>query len=460
MLKHGGSEDDAFLKLAFDPAMSNERKKWLDKGLMDSKINNKVFSSDFIPNSQTQSMTFSDFFSTDYLQCHIDTAKQHMASGNDGLTKIQRKILATFFALSDGYQLTVSQLAGVVSKKMKYQSSETVIEDSIIKMCQNSVGTNNLNLLTPVGQFGSRNNNRNVTADPRYIAATLSPLARLVYPEKDDLILKSQSDNFFGVEPESYSSIIPMILVNGSSRLCAGYKSIVPSYCPRILAVNIKRMILKQETLPLAPKYKGFQGSIQQVGKCVIIFGVAARLSETTFEITELPISTNTEKYKLEVLDRLRENGFISGYTENHTNESVRFVVKLPAESFQKALDNGFYFTFRLITFLHPSFIMLNQEGHLVTFDNPQEVCQDFYYQRQQLYKKRKQYYEEELQTKVTFFDNQIRFLQEINDNIIKLDNVNFEEVTKQLVTRHYDSDPIKLWSSLDKNGKSKVIFC
>jgi DNA gyrase/topoisomerase IV subunit A len=50
---------------------------------------------------------------------------------------------------------------------------------TIINLAQNFVGSNNLNLLQPIGQFGTRLHGGKDAASPRYIFTMLSPLARL-----------------------------------------------------------------------------------------------------------------------------------------------------------------------------------------------------------------------------------------------------------------------------------------
>lgn len=60
---------------------------------------------------------------------------------------------------------------------------------AIIAMAQNFVGSNNLNLLMPNGQFGTRNEGGRDSASPRYVFTQLNPLTRLLFPEVDDHIV-------------------------------------------------------------------------------------------------------------------------------------------------------------------------------------------------------------------------------------------------------------------------------
>ncbi|CAN0494724.1 unnamed protein product, partial [Scytosiphon promiscuus] len=50
----------------------------------------------------------------------------------------------------------VVQLAGYVSEHSAYHHGEVSLNGTITAMAQNYTGSNNLNLLTPGGQFGTR----------------------------------------------------------------------------------------------------------------------------------------------------------------------------------------------------------------------------------------------------------------------------------------------------------------
>ncbi|KAJ1496186.1 DNA topoisomerase [Baffinella frigidus] len=66
---------------------------------------------------------------------------------------------------------------------------------AIIGMAQTFVGSNNINLLMPNGQFGTRLQGGSDAASPRYIFTLLSQMARIMFHENDDPILKYQTDD-------------------------------------------------------------------------------------------------------------------------------------------------------------------------------------------------------------------------------------------------------------------------
>ena len=220
---------------------------------------------------------------------------------------------------------------------------------TIINLAQNFVGSNNLNLLQPLGQFGTRLCGGKDAASPRYIFTMLSPLTKKIFNSDDDHGLKFLSEDNLKIEPEWYCPIIPLILVNGCEGIGTGYSTSVPNHDPREVVENLKRMMNGLEPLPMvselniqypgtswlvylhstvvkltskakimwcmylcleflvefqAPKYKQFRGTIAHVTPAKYsVYGNIARLSSTTLEITELPIRKWTQDYKESVLE-------------------------------------------------------------------------------------------------------------------------------------------------------------
>jgi DNA topoisomerase-2 len=56
-------------------------------------------------------------------------------------------------------------------------------------MAQNFVGSNNINLLQPIGQFGNRYLGNKGAASPRYIHTKLSDITHLIFNKHDELVL-------------------------------------------------------------------------------------------------------------------------------------------------------------------------------------------------------------------------------------------------------------------------------
>ena len=126
---------------------------------------------------------------------------------------------------------------------------------TIINLAQNFVGSNNLNLLQPLGQFGTRLCGGKDAASPRYIFTMLSPLTKKIFNSDDDHGLKFLSEDNLKIEPEWYCPIIPLILVNGCEGIGTGYSTSVPNHDPREVVENLKRMMNGLEPLPMVSEW-------------------------------------------------------------------------------------------------------------------------------------------------------------------------------------------------------------
>ena len=111
----------------------------------------------------------------------------------------------------------MAQLAGYVSEHSAYHHGEASLQSTIINMAQNFVGSNNINLLSPNGQFGTRLQGGKDAASARYIFTCLSPITRYLFHEADDKLLSYLEDDGQAVEPRWYMPVLPTCPVNGAN---------------------------------------------------------------------------------------------------------------------------------------------------------------------------------------------------------------------------------------------------
>lgn len=93
---------------------------------------------------------------------------------------------------------------------------------TIVNLAQDYVGGNNMNLLMPNGQFGTRDQGGKDHAAARYIFTELAPITRSVFPIADDNLMKYQMEDGKVIEPDWYMPVLPMILVNGAEGIGTG----------------------------------------------------------------------------------------------------------------------------------------------------------------------------------------------------------------------------------------------
>ena len=266
----------------------------------------------------------------------------------------------------------------------------------MIGMAQNFVGSNNLNLLEPEGQFGTRLQGGKDAASPRYIFTNLTKLARTVFHPHDDPILTYLSDDGQSIEPEWYIPVVPMLLVNGGEGIGTGWSTAIPNYNPRDLVKNLELLMDGKDMEPMHPWYRGFQGTIEQENACRYrISGTITQVDSTTIEITELPLRTWTQSYK-ELLESWvtgteKSPAWIKDYKEYHTDSKVHFVIHLTEENMKLALKDGLDNRFKISTTTTTSNLVCHDlEGRIKKYNTVSDIMLDFYELRLKYYHKRK----------------------------------------------------------------------
>lgn len=451
-----GQEDDHFVQLAFSKKMIEQRKDWLTNSMEDRKRRRELGLAEvYLYEKTTRNVSFKDFVNKELVLFSNMDNERSIPSLIDGLKPGQRKVLYTCFKRNDKREVKVAQLAGSVGEHSAYHHGEASLMSTIINLAQNFVGSNNINLLQPIGQFGTRLQGGKDAASPRYIFTMLSPLARKIFSPLDDPLYNYLFDDNLKIEPEYYVPILPMVLVNGAEGIGTGWSTKIPNYNPRVIIDNLLRMIRGQELRPMRPWFKGFQGTIEQIDhQRFVINGEAALLGSKSFEITELPVRVWTQTYKEQVLEPMlngseKTPAFITDYKEYHTDTTVKFVVTLSEDNLHKSMHTGLHKMFKIQSSLSTtSMVLFDHNGCLRRYETPEDIFREFFPVRLEYYGKRKAYYEGILEAEALKLENQARFIMEKNDRILIMENVKRKEFIAQLIKRNYDSDPIKAWKA------------
>ncbi|XP_069642460.1 DNA topoisomerase 2-alpha [Haliaeetus albicilla] len=452
--KYSGPEDDAAITLAFSKKKIEERKEWLTN-FMEDRRQRKLHGlpEEYLYGKNTSNLTYNDFINKELVLFSNSDNERSIPSLVDGLKPGQRKVLFTCFKRNDKREVKVAQLAGSVAEMSSYHHGEASLMMTIINLAQNFVGSNNLNLLQPIGQFGTRLHGGKDSASPRYIFTMLSPLARLLFPPMDDNILRFLYDDNQRVEPEWYMPIIPMVLINGAEGIGTGWSCKIPNFDIREVVNNIRRLMDGEEPLPMLPSYKNFKGTIDELGpNQYVISGEVSILDSTTIEITELPVRTWTQTYKEQVLEPML-NGtektppLITDYKEYHTDTTVKFIVKMTEEKLAEAKAVGLHKVFKLQTNLTcNSMVLFDHVGFLKKYDSPQDILKEFFELRLRYYSLRKEWLIGMLGAESAKLSNQARFILEKIDGKIVIENKPKKELIQVLIQRGYESDPVKTW--------------
>tara|TARA_Y100000590_G_scaffold470367_1_gene664210 strand:- start:4013 stop:7444 length:3432 start_codon:yes stop_codon:yes gene_type:complete len=424
------------MSLAFSKNKSDERKEWLYS-----------FDENKILDHNESEVLINDFIDCELIHFSNSDTLRSIGSVYDGLKPSQRKILYSCLKRKLYSEIRVAQLAGYVSENAAYHHGEASLQSAIIGMAQDYMGSNNINLLMPNGQFGTRIMGGHDSASSRYIHTELNKIVNLIYPSSDFPLLNYNDDDGILVEPKYYVPIIPMVLVNGMNGIGTGFSTSVPKHDVIDIIRNMKRKIMKESYLPIAPSVNGFKGKIIKLdNKNYLSKGIYEVLNEKSIRITELPIGKWTDDYK-KFLDTLlpeqkkskslenenhkkkKEKKYIEDYLNNSLDKEIDFTIYFE-KGFLNSLQwdddeniDGIEKFFKLTTTKGLSLTnihLYNNKNQIKKYNSVNEIFDEFYEERYLLYEKRKKYQLDNLRNELIILLSKKNFMNDVmNEKII-----------------------------------------
>ena len=388
----GATSDDSVDKV-FNKKRPDDRKVWLENYDKTAYLNT----------SQPQ-VTYEEFFDKEMIHFSKYDCERSIPNMVDGLKTSQRKVLYAAFKRRLTQETKVAQFSGYVAEHSCYHHGEASLNGAIVKMAQDYVGSNNIHLLQPNGQFGTRLQGGDDAASERYIFTQLNPLARLIFPEADDGVLKNINDDGTIVEPEYYVPILPFCLVNGVSGIGTGFSTDIPSFHPIQIVNYLKNKLqgLPPRAETFTPYYEGFKGSVTKVqDNKYLIKGVYVKTGEDKIRITELPIGTWTMPY-LVYLDELVDGGVdkagkklppvLKDVVNLSTEVAVDITVQFPKGKLATLSQGDIEGLLKLTTTVSTTNMHLfDAECRLHKYLTIEEIIDDFFVTRMKTYQKRKE---------------------------------------------------------------------
>jgi DNA topoisomerase-2 len=218
---------------AFKKGFEDNRKEWIKENT--GKNNNLDFT--------VIKQSFSQFVNNELINFSIADLERSIPNLIDGFKPSQRKVLYGCIKKGLYNDIKVAQLSGYISEHTSYHHGEVSLQGTIINMAQDFVGSNNINLLFPSGQFGTRLQGGKDAGSPRYIFTHLMPVTKVLFNEHDNKLLDYLDDDGVTIEPKYYIPVIPLLLVNGSEGIGTGYSTNIPCYNPDEIISNLKILI-------------------------------------------------------------------------------------------------------------------------------------------------------------------------------------------------------------------------
>lgn len=443
--EHKGQSSDDAIDMVFNKKRADDRKDWLEDYNRES----------YLDTSHTM-VPYEDFINKELIHFSKYDCDRSIPNLMDGQKTSQRKILFSAFKKNLTSEIKVAQFTGYVSEHSGYHHGEASLNGAIVGMAQNFVGSNNINLFAPNGQFGTRLQGGKDSASERYIFTNLTKLCRSIFSEHDDAILKYLDDDGSPVEPLFYAPIIPMVLVNGAKGIGTGFSTEILCYNP-IEIIGYLQSKLAGEPLgkSFLPYYEGFAGSISTTtpGK-YLVKGKYEKVGTDKIKITELPIGSWTDDFK-EYLESLTDTTdkvgkkvtpIVKDYDDMSKDTTVDIVIVLQKGKLEELesvkLDNGcngLEKLFKLFTtFGTTNMHLFDAEDKLKKYDTVSEIIDDYYDTRLKLYLVRKNHLIDVIKKELVLLSNKSKYIKEVLTGTVDLRRKKREEVTLMLKTKAY----------------------
>ncbi|RIA90989.1 DNA topoisomerase [Glomus cerebriforme] len=427
-------DEHELIDMAFNKKKADDRKEWLRNYEPGTYMNHNV-----------NKITITDFINKELILFSRADNERSIPNVLDGFKPGQRKVLYTCIKNKYKNEVKVSSLAGAVLSEAAYHHGDSSLQGTIIAMAHDFVGSNNINVLHGVGQFGTRLQGGKDAASARYISVAVPRLTRLIFHPQDDVLLNYCNDDGQIVEPEWYLPIIPMILVNGTEGIGTGWSTNIPNYNPRDIVNNLRLIIDGKEPLPMHPWYRGFNGDIEQISKDKYkVCGIIEPLDDQEVRIRELPIRVWTQNYKEQLEQWIagteKVPSWIIGYNENHTTTNVDFTITLTEEKLHKAIEEGLEKKFKLNTTINTTnMVCFDGKGRIKKYSSAEEILMEFYDYRLEYYYKRKDHMLKVLELEVRQLRNKARFIQMKIDHDLEYEGLRKAEIIKLLESEGFE---------------------
>ena len=443
---------DNVIDLVFNKKRADDRKEWLS-------VYDKEDSVDFTQ----KEISLDTFFHKDFKHFSVYDNERSIPSICDGLKPSQRKILFSCEKRNLTNEIKVAQLAGYVSEHSGYHHGETSLMSTIIGLAQDYVGSNNINLLMPNGQFGSRIMGGKDSASARYIYTYLNPITSKIFNSSDNSTYKYINDDGDQIEPEYYVPIIPMVLINGIRGIGTGYSSLVPAHNPTDILECIQCCLDDKPMPEIKPYYNNFKGTIEKIEgsdnyMSIGIYDIP-KTHGNKLIITELPIGTWTHNYKLYLDSRMIDKSakgpkakqqFIKYYVDHSTESTVHFEIVCTPEFYNIHINNN-YTVVNEEKLLHELKLTSNSEtnynnmhlfnaNHIIQkYKNVHEIIREYFTIRMGRYATRKEHMLNKLSVDANMLQNKVRFIRAIIDNSLDIKNKPINDIRNKLEEFKYD---------------------
>jgi DNA topoisomerase II len=449
-----GEPDGDLIDMAFSKKRTEDRKTWMN-----------AYQAGTYLDMTGEIVRYDDFVNKELVLFSRADLQRSIPSMVDGLKTSQRKVLFACFKRRLRQDIKVAQLSGYVSEHAAYHHGEQSLASTIVGLAQDHVGSNNVNVLVPSGQFGTRLAGGKDHASARYIFTRLAATCRAMFSEADDGLLNYLDDDGQSIEPDHYLPVVPFVLVNGADGIGTGWSTSIPNFDPREVIRNVRRALDGDSLVPMRPWYRGFRGTIEPEDDSstsrYAITGEHELTDDGTLVISELPVRTWTVDYKefLESLmttknaegvltakrkttDSTSATPLVLDYKEHHTDSAVRFEIKIAPGKIEWLRRHGVAKVFRLTTRVSTTNMhCFDEKGAITKYATPLAIVEAFVPFRLAAYERRRENLVRATERELDRLANKAKFVLAVVDGTIVVGNKKKETLVHELREKGFKSD-------------------
>lgn len=362
------------------------------------------------------------FFNEEYVNTASYDNLRKIGSVVDGQKNAARKILHTILEKNIKDEIKVSQLGSKVAEFTEYLHGN--LDNVIVNLAQNFLGTNNVPLLVREGNFGTRFSQ--AASASRYIFTHGSEDFFKIFNKQDSNILQDQYFEGAKIEPRFYVPELPLLLVNGSEGVSFGFAQKILPRNPKTLIkfINDKLSGKPRKDKIFPPFYSGFAGTIEQgvTPNQWVIKGVVNKSTFNKVEITEIPVGYDLRGY-LDVLDTLEEKKKIQSYVDKSENDKFLFEVSIPSKILKDLSNDELLEHLKLVKRVSENYTVIDEFNKIKVFDDAFGILDHYIDVKLNYLNKRKAYQLQKLKQDIDVDQSKYNFIEAIIKGTLVINN-------------------------------------
>lgn len=382
----------------------------------------------------------------------------------DGLKPVHRRILFAMHEMGMHFNKPFKKCARIVGEVLgKYHPhGDTAVYDSLVRMAQDF--SLRYPLIKGQGNFGSIDGDS--AAAMRYTEAKLHKIAEEMLKDLEKNTVNFR-DNFDGSlkEPEVLPSILPNLLVNGSSGIAVGMATNIPPHnvqevCDGVIAVIDNPDLSAEELMAIipAPDFptggEVLCGSALRYayahGKGKVIIKAITHLEKDKIIVTEIPYQVNKSELIEQIADLVRDKKIpgIRDINDESDRDGIRIVIELKKDADPDVVLNQLYQFSNLKTSFGITLLALvNNEPKVLGL---KEIIKHHITHRQEVIVRRTQYDLQQAQERVHVLEGLLVALNNLDAVIPGIKNSRTVEDAKTFLMGTYSLSEVQAKAILD----------